>query len=143
MKKGNKRTFSYRNFHLLIYSQAIVPIIIYTMNRIQGDNIGNSKAAQIIAEAFLVLIFLLVNGHFYKMDIKDEMVKYNLSKANKITLFAVIAVMFVAVLLNDYFIHGLICSDFLWLTVMGAIALRSLLFTIFDAPKKEDMEEEE
>ena len=63
----------------------------------------------------------------------------SISYTDSIPLFAVI---FIGVLLNDYFIHGLICADFCWLAVMGAIALRSLLYTFFDAPVKADEAEE-
>ena len=138
-----KHTFSYRNFHLIIYSQAIVPIIIFVMNHITGDYSGSHKLAQVIGEVFFLTVFILVNSFCYKLEKKDEMVQYNLAKANKITLSALCSVLFVGVLIGEKLISGFVYSDFCWLTVMGAIALRSLLFTMFDAPKKEDIEDEE
>ena len=132
MTKSKKHTFSYRNFHLIIYSQAIVPIIIFVMNHITGDYSGSHKLAQVIGEVFFLTVFVLVNSFCY-----------NLAKANKITLSALCSVLFVGVLIGEKLISGFVYSDFCWLTVMGAIALRSLLFTMFDAPKKEDIEDEE
>ena len=143
MTKSKKLTFSYNPFHTIIFSQALVPIVIYVMNHISGDYSGSHKLAQVVGEAFFLTLFILINRCFYKLEKKDEMVQYNLAKANKITLGTLCAVLFVGILLGEKLIPGLICSDFCWLSVMGAIALRSLLFTLFDAPKKEDMDDEE
>lgn len=140
--KDKKHLFTYRQLHGLIYSQAIVPIVIYVMEHIKGKYDGAHRGTLIVTEAVLVLIFWLVNHRFYKMEKKDEMVQYHLAKANRITLYTLFAVIFIGVLLNDYFIPGLICADFCWLAVMGAIALRSLLYTFFDAPVKADEAEE-
>ena len=141
--KTNKRTFTYRNFHGLIYCQAIVPIICFIMSRIKGNHTADGKLEFILVEAVLVTIFILISRHFYKMDVKDELVQYNLAKANKITLYAVIAVLLIGIFINDCFIKGFINSNFCWLTAMGTIALRSMLYTFFDSPANKDEESDE
>ncbi len=74
--------------------------------------------------------------------VKDEMVQYDLARANKITLYTILAVLFVGLILEN-FINGFICTDFCWPTLFGGIALRSLLFTIFDTPSQADSKEDE
>lgn len=143
MEKAKKHIFSYYQLHVFIYSQAIVPIVIFIMNHITGDYTGGHRGEQLIAEGIILSLFFIVNKCFYKMEIKDELVQYNLARANKITFIVVITAMFAGVLLNDYFMNGVICSDFCWLIVMGAIALRSMLYMFFDAPSKKNKEEEE
>lgn len=140
MEKNNKQKFTYVKFHTLIYTFAIVPIVVYIMHQIKGKDVDWISA---IVGAGIVLVGQLIVGKiFYKMETKDEMVQYNLAKANKITLYTLFAVMFVGLIL-DNFIHGFICTDFCWLTLFGGIALRSLLFTFFDNPSQADSKEEE
>ena len=136
-----KKKFSYSNFHLLIFVIASVPVTIYVLRAIQGRAYGD-KISILIGMAIFAVLQLFVQSRFYKLEKKDEMVQYNLAKANRITLFAVLTVLFAAVFVNDYFVKGLICSDFCWITVMAAIAVRSFLFMMFDAPSAKDMEDE-
>ena len=136
-----KKKFSYSNFHLLIFVIASVPVTIYVLRAIQGRAYGD-KLSILIGMAIFAVLQLFVQSRFYKLEKKDEMVQYNLAKANRITLFAVLTVLFAAVFVNDYFVKGLICSDFCWITVMAAIAVRSFLFMMFDAPSAKDMEDE-
>ena len=140
MEKNNKQKFTYVRFHTFIYTFAIVPIVVYIMNRIEGKDLDWISA---IVGAGIVLVGQLIVGKiFYQMEIKDETVQYDLAKANKITLYTILAVLFVGLIL-DNFIHGFICTDFCWLTLFGGIALRSLLFTFFDNPSQADSKEEE
>lgn len=140
MEKNNKQKFTYVRFHTFIYSFAIVPIVVYIMHRIEGKDVDWISA---IVGAGIVLVGQLIVGKiFYKMETKDEMVQYNLAKANKITLYTILAVLFVGLIL-DNFIHGFICTDFCWLTLFGGIALRSCLFTFFDNPSQADSKEDE
>ena len=39
MEKNNKQKFTYVKFHTLIYSFAIVPIVVYIMHRIEGKDL--------------------------------------------------------------------------------------------------------
>ncbi|EWM53290.1 hypothetical protein [Ruminococcus flavefaciens] len=136
-----KKKFSYSNFHTLIFVTASVPVIIYVFRAIQGKAYGD-KLSILIGMAIFAVLQLFFQARFFRLEKKDEMVQYNLAKANRITLFIVLTVLFGAVFVNDYLFKGLICSDFCWITVMGAIALRSLLFMLFDAPTAKDTEEE-
>ena len=120
---------------------AFTPIALYVFSYIKGKAYGD-KLSILIGMALFAAVQLFVQSRFYKLEKKDEMVQYNLAKANRITLFIVLTVLFGAVFVNDYLFKGLICSDFCWITVMGAIALRSLLFMLFDAPTAKDTEEE-
>lgn len=137
MKK--KPRFSYVRFHMLIYTFAFVPIFIYIMRRIKGESMD--WIAAIIGAGIILVGQLLVGKIFFKMEIKDETVQYDLARANKITLYTLFAVMFVGLIIEN-FIHGFISPDFCWLTLFGGIYLRSLLFTFFDTPPKTDAEEE-
>ena len=136
-----KRKFSYYNFHSLVMVIAFTPIGMYVIHSIKGDGYGD-KLSILIGMAIFALLQFFVQSRFYKLEKKDEMVPYNLATATRITLFTVLAVLFAAVLLNDYLLKGLICSDFCWITVMGATAFRSFLFMIFDSPSAKDMEED-
>ena len=136
-----KKKFSYTNFHTLVFVIASTPVILYVFCRIQGRAYGDKLSILIGMAAFAVLQ-AFVQSRFYTLEKKDEMVQYNLARANRITLCTVLTVLFGAVIANDYLVKGLICSDFCWITVMGAIALRSLLFMFFDAPTGKDTEEE-
>ncbi len=134
-----KPKFSYSRFHTLIFVIAITPITIYIFRAVQGKPYGD-KLSLLIGLAIFAALQAFFQSRFYTLEKKDELVQHNLSKANKITLYTTLTVLFTAILLNDYCFTGLICSDFCWLTVMGAIALRSLLFTFFDAPSESDKE---
>lgn len=140
--ENKKKKFSYYNLHTIIMVIAFTPIALYVFSYIKGKTYGD-KLSILIGMAIFALLQLLVQSCFYKLEKKDEMVQYNLARANKITLFLVLTVLFAAVFINDYLFKGLICSDFCWITVMGAIALRSFLFTCFDAPSAKDMEEDD
>ena len=140
MDKNIKQKFTYVRFHTFIFTFAIVPIVVYIMHRIEGKDVDWISA---IVGAGIVLVGQLIVGKiFYKMEINDETVQYDLAKANKVTLYTLFAVMFVGLIL-DNFIHGFICTDFCWLTLFGGIALRSLLFTFFDNPSQADSKEDE
>ena len=140
MEKNIKQKFTYVRFHTFIFTFAIVPIVDYIMHRIEGKDVDWISA---IVGAGIVLVGQLIVGKiFYKMEINDETVQYDLAKANKVTLYTLFAVMFVGLIL-DNFIHGFICTDFCWLTLFGGIALRSLLFTFFDNPSQADSKEDE
>lgn len=140
MEKNTKQKFTYVRFHTFIYSFAIVPIVVYIMHRIEGKDLDWISA---IVGAGIVLVGQLIVGKiFYQMEIKDETVQYDLAKANKITLYTILAVLFIGLILEN-FIHGFICTDFCWLTLFGGIALRSLLFTFFDNPSQADSKEDE
>ncbi len=130
---NTKQKFSYRRFHALIMCISVTPVILYIFNAIKGKQYGD-KLSILLGMAILIVLQGIIQSRFYTMERKDELVQYNLARANKITLYTVLAVLFVSVILNDYLIKGLVCSDFCWITVMGAIALRSFLFTVFDSP---------
>lgn len=136
-----KKKFSYSNFHRIIFVIAFTPVLIYIFHRIQGDEYGD-KLSILIGMAIFAVLQLFVQSRFYKLEKKDEMVQYNLAKANRITLFMVLTVLFAAVFVNDHFVKGFICSDFCWITVLTAIAVRSFLFMMFDTPSNKDMEDE-
>lgn len=139
---GNKNNkFSYNNLHTIIMVIAFTPIALYVFHYIKGDGYGD-KLSILIGMAIFAVLQLFVQSRFYKLEKKDEMVQYNLARANRITLLIVLTVLFAAVFVNDYFVKGFICSDFCWITVMAAIALRSFLFMMFDAPSAKDTEEE-
>ena len=139
---GNKNNkFSYNNLHTIIMVIAFTPIALYVFSYIKGKAYGDKLSILIGMAAFAVLQ-AFVQSRFYTLEKKDEMVQYNLAKANKVTLFVVLTFLFAAVFVNDYFVKGFICSDFCWITVMAAIALRSFLFMMFDAPSAKDTEEE-
>lgn len=140
MEKNTKQKFTYVRFHTFIFTFAIVPIVVYIMYQIKGKDVDWISA---IVGAGIVLVGQLIVGKiFYQMEIKDETVQYDLARANKITLYTLFAVLFVGLII-DNFIHGLICTDFCWLTLFGGIALRSLLFTFFDNPSQADSKENE
>ena len=139
--ENKKKKFSYSNFHLLIFATASVPVTIYVICAIKGKAYGDKLSLLLGLCTYAALQFFF-QSRFYKLEKKDEMVQYNLAKANRITLFTVLTVLFAAVFANDYLLKGLICSDFCWITVMAAIALRSLLFMMFDSPSAKDMEED-
>ena len=139
---GNKNNkFSYNNLHTIIMVIAFTPIALYVFSYIKGKAYGDKLSILIGMAAFAVLQ-AFVQSRFYTLEKKDEMVQYNLARANRITLLTVLTVLFAAVFVNDYLFKGLICSDFCWITVMAAIALRSFLFMMFDAPSAKDTEEE-
>ena len=140
MEKNKKRKFSYNNLHTLIFGFTFAPIFIYIMHRIKGE--GMDWMASIFGFIFMVVLQIICQSFFYKMEIKDEMVQYDLARANKITLYTILAVLFVGLILEN-FIHGFICTDFCWLTLFGGIALRSMLFTIFDTPSQADSKGDE
>ena len=140
--ENKKKKFSYYNFHTIVMVIAFTPIALYVFSYIKGKAYGD-KLSILIGMALFAAVQLFVQSRFYKLEKKDEMVQYNLAKANRITLFTVLTVLFAAVFANDYLYKGLICSDFCWITVMGAIALRSFLFMCFDAPSAKDMEEDD
>ena len=135
-----KLKFSYVRFHTFIYVFAFVPIFIYIMHRIKGEDMD--WIAAIIGAGIALAGQLVVGKIFFKMEIKDETVQYDLARANKITLYTLFAVMFVGLIIEN-FKHGFICPDFCWLTLFGAIYLRSFLFTLFDTPRTEDTKEDE
>ncbi len=137
----NKKKFSYYNFHTIVMVIAFTPIALYVFSYIKGKAYGD-KLSILIGMAIFAAAQLIAQSCFYKLEKKDEMVQHNLAKANKITLFTVLTVIFAAVFVNDYLRKGFICSDFCWITVMAAIALRSFLFLMFDAPSAKDMEED-
>jgi hypothetical protein len=139
--ENKKKKFSYSNFHRIIFVIAFTPVLMYIFHRIQGDEYGD-KLSILIGMAIFAVLQLFFQSRFYKPEKKDEMVQYNLARANRMTLFTVLAVLFAAVFVNDYFVKGFICSDFCWITVMAAIALRSFLFMCFDTPSNKDMEDE-
>ena len=139
--ENKKKKFSYSNFHRIIFVIAFTPVLMYIFHRIQGDEYGD-KLSILIGMAIFAVLQLFFQSRFYKLEKKDEMVQYNLARANRMTLFTVLTVLFAAVFVNDYLYKGLICSDFCWITVMAAIALRSFLFMMFDAPSAKDTEEE-
>ncbi|SHM62285.1 hypothetical protein [Ruminococcus flavefaciens] len=139
--ENKKKKFSYTNFHTLVFVIAFTPITLYAFCKFQGRAYGD-KLSILIGMAVFAVLQAFVQSRFYTLEKKDEMVQYNLARANKITLYTVLTVLFGAVLVNDYLKKGFICSDLCWITVMGAIALRSLLFTLFDAPSAKDMEDE-
>ena len=136
-----KKKFSYSNFHLLIFVIASVPVTIYVLRAIQGRAYGD-KLSILIGMAIFAVLQLFFQSRFYSLEKKDEMVQYNFAKANRITLLAVLTVLLAAVFVNDYLRNGFICSDFCWITVMAAIAVRSFLFMMFDTPSNKDMEDE-
>ena len=136
---NKKPKFSYSKFHTLIFVISITPITLYVFRAIQGKPYGD-KLSMLIGLAIFAALQAFFQSRFYTLEKKDELVQHNLARANKITLYTTLTVLFAAILLNDHCINGLICSDFCWLTVMGAIALRSLLFTFFDAPSEQDKE---
>lgn len=136
-----KKNFSYTNFHTLVFVIASIPITLYVVCKVQGREYGD-KLSILIGMAVFAVLQAFVQSRFYTLEKKDEMVQYNLAKANRITLYTVLTVLFGAVLVNDYLFKGFVCSDLCWIMVMGAIALRSFLFMIFDAPSVKDMEED-
>ena len=136
-----KKKFSYSNFHRIIFVIAFTPVLIYIFHRIKGDEYGD-KLSILIGMAIFAVLQLFVQSRFYKLEKKDEMVQYNLARANSITLFAALTVLFAAVFVNDYFVKGFICSDFCWITVLTAVAARSFLFMCFDTPSNKDTEDE-
>jgi len=136
-----KKKFSYSDFHRIIFIIFFTPVVIYIFHRIEGREYGD-KLSILIGMAIFAVLQAVVQSVFYTLEKKDEMVQYNLSKTNRIILCAVLIVLFGAVLVNDYLIKGLICSDFCWITVMSAISLRSFLFMCFDTVSNKDMEEE-
>ncbi len=140
MEKNNKLKFTYVRFHTFIYGFATVPIMVYIMYQIKDKDVDWISA--IVGSGIVLVGQLIVGKIFYKMETKDEMVQYNLAKANMITLYTILAVLFVGLIL-DNFIHGFICTDFCWLTLFGGVALRSLLFTIFDTPSQADSKGDE
>lgn len=135
-----KQKFTYVRFHTLIFAFAIVPIMVYIMRRIEGKDVDWISA--IVGAGIILVGQLIVGKIFYKMEVKDETVQYDLARANKITLYALFGVLFVGLIIEN-FIHGFICPDFCWLTLFGGIALRSLLFTFFDTPPANDVKEDE
>ena len=136
----NTGRFSYRDFQSELFILGFVPIVVYIVHIIKG---GDFDWLSVFCGAGLVTgIIILVRSKAQKKDVKDEMAQENLAKADKITLFVLCAALFVSVLLNDYFMDGLIDSDFCWLVVTGAIAFRSLLFIFFDAPVSDGGEDE-
>ena len=139
--ENTKKKFSYYYFHTIVMVIALTPIILYGFHYVKGDGYGD-KLSILIGMAIFALLQFFVQSRFYKLEKKDEMVQYNLAKANRITLFTVLTVLFAAVFVNDYFVKGLICSDFCWITVMAAIALRSFLCMCFEAPSAKDTEDE-
>lgn len=139
--ENKKKKFSYTNFHTLVFVIAFTPITLYAFCKFQGRAYGD-KLSILIGMAIFAVLQLFFQSRFYKLEKKDEMVQYNLARANRMTLFTVLAVLFAAVFVNDYFVKGFICSDFCWITVMAAIALRSFLFMCFDTPSNKDMEDE-
>ena len=136
-----KKKFSYSDFHRIIFIIFFTPVVIYIFHRIEGREYGD-KLSILIGMAIFAVLQAVVQSVFYTLEKKDEMVQYNLAKANRIILCAVLIVLFGAVLVNDYLIKGLICSDFCWITVMSAISLRSFLFMCFDTVSNKDTEEE-
>ena len=136
-----KKKFSYSDFHRIIFIIFFTTVLIYIFHRIECREYGDKLSILIVMAIFAVLQ-AVVQSVFYTLEKKDEMVQYNLSKANRIILCAVLIVLFGAVLVNDYLIKGLICSDFCWITVMSAISLRSFLFMCFDTVSNKDTEEE-
>ena len=136
-----KKKFSYSNFHTIIFVIFFTPVALYIFHRIEGREYGD-KLSILIGMAIFAVLQAAAQSIFYKLEKKDEMVQYNIARANRIILCAVLIVLFGAVLLNDYLIKGLICSDFCWITVMSAISLRSFLFICFDTPSNKDTEEE-
>ena len=135
-----KPKFSYVRFHTFIFIFAFVPIFGYIMQRIKGESMD--WIAAIIGAGIVFVGQFVMSKIFFKMEIKDETVQYDLARANKITLYTLFAVMFVGLIVEN-FKHGFICPDFCWLTLFGAIYLRSFLFTLFDTPNNADIKEDE
>lgn len=139
--KNNKPIFSYYRFHTMLFGLGIVPIVIYVFHKINHVQ-EYDKLSLLIGMAIFYGLSALVYSRCYKMEKKDELVQHNLARANRITLYILLAVLFIAVIINDYVCKGLICSDFCWLTTAGALSLRSLLFTFFEGdPQCEEVEE--
>lgn len=136
----NTRRFSYRDFQSEFFILGFVPIVVYIVHLFKGGDFD--WLSVLIGAGVVTGTIMLYRIKFHEKDIKDELAQENLAKADKITLFVLCALIFVSVLVNDYFIDGFIDSDFCWLAVTGAIALRSLLFIFFDAPVYEDAEDE-
>lgn len=76
--------------------------------------------------SFPVTIFF--DGKFEK---NDELAKQNLSKANAICMWVMIAAISI---LGIYARHRAIGADVFPFIVFGSLALRSILFLIYDAP---------
>ena len=118
-----KRIVTLRTIHITV---VIAAVVIIAGGLIFG---GWSNWIMYVCIAFT----LLVEGNSEK---EDELVKGNIAKATKLTFWALIGVMVYWGLKARF--HAISAVSFL-VVILGAIALRSLLFLIFDmTPKSSD-----
>lgn len=132
-KNKKKPVFTYYRFHVLVFTESLLPIIIYVMYR-TGFLHSYDKLSLLFSIAGYYGGSAYIYKRFFTIEKKDELVQFNMARANKFTLYAAAAVLFAGVLLNDYVCKGLISSDFCFILVSAAIALRSLIFMLSESP---------
>lgn len=136
MSAKKKPLFTYYRFHAIVMAESMVPIIIYVMYRI-GFISSYDKLSLLFGIAGYYGASLFIYRKFFAMEKKDEYVQACTARANRITLYTVLAVLFAAVLINDYGCKGLLNSDFCWLLVSGAMSVRSFIYMLLDTPSAE------
>ncbi|MBE6861490.1 MAG: hypothetical protein E7497_01130 [Ruminococcus sp.] len=132
---GNKtQTVSYRNKHILTIV-FVIYVIVLQIFPIKGI----LKLLVYVGYAFIVGTFV---GTYEK---KDELTKQTLAKATEITFYVLIALLFVGAIvienINPVSLAKTIAIDMYFYILLGAIALRSILFLWFDRTPKEKEEE--
>lgn len=141
MKKRNKKTleFTHYRFHAILFAESMVPITLYVMYKLSV--LGSyDKLSMLFGMFGYYGASVFVYKRFFKMEKKDELVQLNIARANRITLYLTLAILFCAVLINDYLHSGFLSSDMCFLLVSGAMALRSLLFMVFEGSPTEENE---
>lgn len=141
MKKRNKKTleFTHYRFHAILLAESMVPITLYVMYRLSVVS-SYDKLSMLFGMVAYYGTSVFVYKRFFKMEKKDELVQLNIARANRITLYLTLGVLFSAVIINDYILSGFLSSDMCFLLVSVAMALRSFLFMLFEGSPVEENE---
>ena len=73
--KDAKR-FSYRDFQSELFILGIVPIVIYIVNTIKGNEMA--WGSTFCGSGIVTVLVILLRSKLQKKDVKDEMAKLNL-----------------------------------------------------------------
>lgn len=130
-KNSTEKTVSYRNKHILTIFGVAYLVIGQIISLV-----GIWKLLMLLGYSFLVGMLM---GTFEK---KDELTKQTLAKANEITLYVLLVVVFIIAIITQNITSMELASDLCFYSMLGAIALRSAVFLWLDRTPKDENDDE-
>jgi hypothetical protein len=120
------------------YKYKHITIIILAIGIIMVTLLPSGGINNFLCGAFAVIAGMLSG----KVEKGDELTEKNIAKANKITLYVLVAVLVVATMLGDDNFRLIVKSYIPGILAAVAIALRSVLFLFFDrSPADSEVDE--